>query len=190
MKKLTLLLIAMLGLAGCPDSKSSNRQNGYGGVVGSCVNCGFTPATFSQAVSSQIPQAGLTLIIEGDLNQMNMWGQQGQNPLFSYQGPVAVGGNLNVVSPLILGMCQLPAGQYTVRTLQAGIYNLGTFQVPVVELVGPTRMVVTLTQGTILTDGNGSIASFGALIVGQQGPVMSGWGYQVGGCMDQIGVRF
>ncbi len=205
MKKTVLLFIAMLGLAGCPDNKSSRNGLGNGGLVGTCVNCGFNAAVFSQAVTSEIPQAGLTLSIEGDANQMNMWGHSGQNPLFSYQGPVQVTGHLNVVSALPFGSCLLPAGSYSLRTIQAGVYNIGIFQVPAVELIGPVRMIVTLTEGTILTNGNGVITSFGAVLVGQQGPSVfgGGWGYNqyqspyqsqqnfgMTACGDSVGVRF
>ncbi len=194
MKKLTFLLVAMLALAGCPGKKSPTRYNGDGGVVAPCMNCGAPSAAFSQAVTSELPQASLTLIIQGDLGQMNMLSQHGQNPLFSYQGPITVSGTLNVVSPLLFTMCQLPVGQYSVRTIQAGVYNIGEFLVPAVELVGPTRMVVSLNQGVILTNGNGAITSFGALIAGLQGPVINLWGQQqnmaMGNCGDHIGVRF
>ena len=194
MKKLTLLLITMLGLAGCPGNKGSSNTNGTVGLVGNCVNCGFNPAVFSQAVSSEIPQAGLTLQIAGDANQMNLWARNAQNPLFSYQGPVSVSGTLTVVSMLPFGMCQLPTGQYTVRTIQAGVYNMGVFQVAALELVGPVRMIVALTDGAILTNGDGVITGFGALLVGVQGPSMNSWGYQqnmaMSACSDSLGVRF
>lgn len=195
MKKITLLLITMLGLTGCPDGKSGAR-NGGGGLISNCVNCAFNPAVFSQAVTSELPQARMTLAIEGDANQMNLWGQNGMNPLFSYQGPVSVTGSLSVVSPLPFGMCLLPVGEYVVRTLQAGVYNIGVFQVPAIELLGPVRMIVGLTEGTILTNGNGTITSFGAILFGQQGPTMNqGWGYPqqnlgLSSCMDSMGVRF
>ena len=197
MKKLTLLLITMLGLTGCPDNKSSSNGIGTVGLVGNCVNCGFNPAVFSQPVSSEIPQAALTLSISGDANQMNLWAHNAQNPLFSYQGPISISGTLNVVSMLPFGMCQLPQGTYSVRTMQAGVYNMGTFQVAALELVGQTnqiRMIVGLSEGAILTNGNGGITGFGALMFGVQGPTLNTWGYQGGmsmsNCSDTIGVRF
>lgn len=195
MKKITVLLIAMLALAGCPDGSKKDNTNYNNLGYGNCVNCGFNAAVFSQAVSSQIPQASMNIQLAGDANQMNMWGSHGQNPLFSYQGPISISGTLTVNSLLPFGMCQLPAGQYTMQTIQAGIYSMGTFQVPAVELTGPIRMVVAMTEGTILTNGNGMITGFGALLFGQQGPVlMGGWGMQQGvslsSCNDGIGVRF
>lgn len=196
MKKVTVLLIAMLGLAGCPGSnKGNSNANGTVGIVGNCLNCGFNAAVFSQSVTSEIPQASLTLSLAGDANQMNVWGRNGQNPLFTYQGPISVSGTLSVSSLLPFGMCQLPAGQYSVRTIQAGIYNMGTFQVPALELTGPIRVIVALSEGAILTNGNGVITSFGAVLYGQQGPTMGGWGFPqqnlaMSMCSDTIGVRF
>lgn len=195
MKNITLLIVTMLALTGCPDKGRSNRAGGP--VTGSdCVNCGFSPAAFSQSVSSQIQQADLTISISGDSNQMNMWGSYGQNPLFAYQGPVTISGTLQVHSPLPFGYCQLPVGQYSVRSIQAGLYSIGVFQVPVVELVGPSRMTVALTEGAILTNGNGVISGFGVVMLGLQGPLMIGnWGYpqatqSMSTCYDSMGVRF
>jgi hypothetical protein len=196
MKKVTLLLIAMLGLAGCPSTKGNSSLNGVNGINANCMNCTFTAGVFSQSVTSQIDQAALTLTLAGDVNQMNLWGRNGQNPIFSYQGPISISGTLNVSAyGLLFGMCQLPPGQYTVRTLQAGTYSMGVFQVPVIEFVGPVRLIAALTEGTILTNGNGVITSFGSMLYGQQGPAaMGGWGYQPNmgntSCMDTIGVRF
>ena len=199
MKKLTLLLIAMLGLTGCPDSKNSSSGIGTVGLVGNCVNCGFNPAVFSQPVSSEIPQASLSLSISGDANQMNLWAHNAQNPLFSYQGPISISGTMIVAPGQVLpfGMCQLPQGSYSVRTIQAGVYNMGVFQVAALEVVGQTnqlRMILGLSEGAILTNGNGVITGFGAMLFGVQGPTMTGWGYQGGmsmsACSDTIGVRF
>lgn len=196
--KIGLLIGLMLSLAGCPDNGRNptpiNGYNGYNGY-GNCVNCGFNPATFSQSVSSAIPQAQLNISLAGDINLMNQWAQMGQNPLFSYQGPVTVSGVLNVTSLLPMGMCQLPPGQYQVRSLSAGQYSMGVFQVPALEIVGPARMLVTLGDGVILTNGNGVITGFSAHLFAQQGSGMNtGWGSpgQMGmmGCMDSIGVRF
>ena len=199
MKKLGLLLITMLGLTGCPDNKSSSNGIGTVGLVGTCANCGFNRATFVQPVSSEIPQAGLTLSIEGDANQMNLWANNAQNPLFSYQGPISVSGTLDVFEGQVLpfGMCQLPSDLYDIRTLQAGNYNHGVFQVPALEFIGRTtgfRISVRLTEGTILTNGNGIVSGFGAMFYGLQGPTMNMWGYQGGmtmnSCSDAVGVRF
>jgi hypothetical protein len=198
MKKLGLLVIIMLGLAGCPDnSRNANPGNGQPGFngIGNCVNCGFNPAVFSQAVSSTIPQAQLNITLAGDVNLMSQWAHMGQNPLFAYQGPVAISGTMNVTSVLPMGMCQLPPGQYQVRSISAGQYNMGVFQIPALEIVGPARMVVALGDGVILTNGNGVIIGFSALLIAQQGPVMNGgWGVPGGmgmmGCMDSVGVRF
>lgn len=197
MKKLGLLWMIMLGIAGCPGEKNKTAAPVpvvYNGVVGNCVNCGFNSAVFSQPVTAELPQGSLTLVLSGDSNQMNVWGSAGQNPLFSYQGPISVTGNLNVTSFLPFGVCQLPPGQYSLRTIQAGIYNMGTFEIPAVELAGPVRMVIGLTQGTILTNGNGQISSFGSLLIGLQGPAVMGAYGQPNlaqtNCLDSIGVRF
>lgn len=200
MKKVLLLMTVMMALAGCPDSGSSSKQNINNLGYGACVNCTFSQATFAQNVSSQISQGILTLSLIGDVNQMNMLGSYAQNPLFSYQGQMVLGGTLNLNTDLYLGACRLPVGSYTLQTLQVGTYNRGVFMAPAVELVGPVRVVVSVSEGVILTNGNGIITSFGAVMRGQSGPSAWGMGYpgypsygsygQQANCGDYEGVRF
>jgi hypothetical protein len=197
MKKTVLSLALMLGLSGCPGGRGGSDQNPnpWGNVgIANCTNCGFNAAVFSQSVMSSIPQAELTLSFAGDANIMNRWASMGQNPLFAYQGPMTIAGLLNVSSHLPFGMCQLPPGQYQVRTLQAGVYSMGVFQIPALEIDGPVRMLVSMMDAGILTNGNGVITGFSGLLLGQQGPVMAGNfgapGFGLGSCMDGVGVRF
>ncbi len=199
MKKALILITTMAMLAGCPDNKGSDNSNHHL-AYNACVNCGFGSSTFSQNVAAQIPQGTLTLNLIGDANQMNQWSSYQMNPLFLYQGVLAVGGTLHLTQALQLGMCQLPVGSYNIQTLQAGYYNMGTFEVHGVELIGPVRALVTLTQGVIFTNGNGVISGFGATMVGQNGPAMMPYTYpgypvvgapgQISTCGDGIGVRF
>jgi hypothetical protein len=198
MKKIVIFMLALAGLTGCPDGKNRTANTNYAySAANGCINCGFNQAVFSQAVTSEIPQAQLTINLTGDANQLNLWARNSQNPIFTYQGPIGVNGTLQVNSPLPFGYCQLPVGQYTVRTIQAGLYNVGVFHVPQVEIVGPARIIVALGDGVILTNGNGIITGFSALFIGIQGSsIMNGWNtgltQDVGlaGCGDTVGVQF
>ncbi len=191
MKKTILLLIAMFGLAGCPGNDKGS-SNGTVGVNQLCANCGFNAAAFGQALTSQIPQASLTLSLAGDVNQINMLASMGQNPIFAYQGMMSVSGTMTVVSPLPLGYCYLPAGQYTVQTVQAGQYNMGVFSVPVVQFTGPVTLTAQLVDGEILNSGD-ILTGYAAYFVGLQGPAMmynNGPASSYTSCMDNIGVQF
>ena len=196
MKKLGLLTILMLGLTACPDgSKSGRNQPVYPGGV-PCYNCGFSQSSFGSTVSSTLPQGTLTLTMSGDSRQMGSWFSAG-NPLFTYQGPIVVTGNLSLQMETVLGACLLPRGNYNVVSVQAGTYSMGVFQIPSVELRGPVTAIVALTDGVILTDGMGSLQSFGLVMKGLQGPsvwnmgVMPGPGMGWGtACGDMIGIRF
>jgi hypothetical protein len=206
MKKIAVLLVTALGLAGCPDKNSGNNNvNGNVGVLnGTCVDCGFNPAVFNQQVTSYLPQGEMTLTISGDANQMNVWANNAQNPLFTYQGPVKVEGQLIVYEGLYLpfGFCQLPAGTYRVNTQYAGTYNRGIFQVPTVQFIdvntGLLNMTAALREGGVLTSGSGIITGFSAIFFAQLGRSnFSGWGYpqqlqgqNLSSCSDGIGVRF
>lgn len=216
MKKLLLLTTIMMALTGCPGDKNKGRTYYPGGYTnGNCINCGINEAPMSHAVTATIPQASLTLQLMGDQFGMGS-AAQFSNPIFSYQGPFRARGELFVSSDLLFGNCRLPSGDYIVQTPQSqhpqqlnqGIYNRGVFQVPAVELIarrGHVRMLVALTEGVILTDGNGgAITSFGVMMYGLQGP--SAWninmsynqpygphghmGMQQVQCGDTVGVRF
>lgn len=193
MKKFWLLTITMLALTGCPDKGSSNRNN-YLNPVGpaACVGCGYSQGVLTNSISSSLPQGTLTLNLMGDGSQMSMIASQwGANPAFGYQGPIRITGTLNLVTDLFMGMCRLPMGNYTVQTLQQGIYNVGVFEVPQLELIGPVRALVNLSEGVVLTDGMGTVTGFGAVLRGIQGPQMSWGGYiNNGNCTDFEGVRF
>ncbi|MFN8790819.1 MAG: hypothetical protein ACK5Y2_05110 [Bdellovibrionales bacterium] len=196
MKKLGLLTILMLGLTGCPDGSKSNRnQPVYPGGM-PCHNCGFSQSSFGSTVSSTLPQGTLTLSMSGDSRQIGSWFSY-SNPLFSYQGPFLVSGSLSLQMEVILGACRLPVGNYSVVSVQSGTYSMGVFQVPAVELRGPVSAVVAITDGVILTDGMGSLQSFGLVMKGLQGPsawnmgMMPGPGMGWGtACGDMIGLRF
>lgn len=194
MKKFWLLTIAMLALSGCPDRGAGRKSYpAYPVGVAGCVNCAFSQGALTNSISSTLPQGTLTLNLMGEGNQMAMIANQfGANPAFGYQGPLSVIGTLNLSTDLFMGMCRLPMGNYTLQTLQAGVYNVGVFQIPQVELVGPVRALVNLSEGVILTDGMGTVTSFGAVLRAIQGPLMSwGSGYiNQGNCSDFEGVRF
>jgi hypothetical protein len=196
MKKLVVLMIAMLGLAGCPGkSGSTNNPNGVNGLVQAGTSCPLAAANFSQQLTAAIPQGILTLNLAGDPSQMNAWGMNQIDPAFAYQGPACVYGTLSTNTSLPLGMCQLPAGTYNVRTLQVGQYSAGTFNIPMVELDGPAHVLVSLSQGVVLTSGTQAITGFGALLLGQQGPsAISGfypmYNQAYANCGDSIGIRF
>lgn len=194
MKKFWLLTIALLALTGCPD-KGSDKNNHIAYPIGpaGCVNCNFSHGALTNNISSSLPQGTLSINLMGEGNQMNMIAHQfGTNPAFGYQGPISVVGTLNLSTELFLGMCRLPVGSYTLQTIQAGIYNVGVFHVPQLELIGPVRMLVSLSEGVILTDGMGTVTGFGAVLRGIQGPAVT-WGYgpiTQGPCSDFEGIRF
>jgi hypothetical protein len=207
MKNILMIItsLATVGLlTGCPGKKSTGapyHNNGLG-----CVSCGMqnsVQAQFGTTMTSQIAQASLTLAFTGDAGQLNYWANQGQNPIFTYQGSVGLNATLNVGTELYLGNCRVPVGTYqtTMTTMPGvqsnGVYNMGVFQFSHIQMTGAVNMTFALADGVILTDGLGNIRSFSGLLVALTGiPAMQTWGgvnpMMPGqmGCGDSIGVRF
>ena len=185
-----------LTLAGCPGHKSKSGPVSLTPTYGTCTNCQFQQTGFGSSVTSSLPQGSLTLNFLGDQAQLNALSQYGQNPLFAYQGAVSMTGQLTLTSDLYMGQCRVPVGQYQLQAVQSGQYNMGLFQMPALQLVGPAHLVVTLAEGVILTDGYGHLTGFGAVLYAQQGP--SAWNFMGGpanspgmvACGDMLGIRF
>lgn len=185
-------------LTGCPGKSSNNPivpNNNWG-----CVNCGLNnsiQAQFGTPMTSQISQATLNLAFTGDAQQINYWASQGQNPIFTYQGQVGVTATLQVSQEIYMGACRLAVGTYQMQLIQPGTYNMGVFQFPYVQLVGPTSMTASIVDGVILTDGLGNIRSFSGLLLAQAGvpafPQMGmpmPMGHTQIPCGDSVGARF
>lgn len=197
-------LATMTLLTGCPGKSPSGApriNNGLG-----CVNClqNTLQAQFGSTISSQIPQASLTMAFTGDAQQLNYWSSQGQNPIFTYQGQVGLTATLNVGTELYMGACRVPVGTYQTiaHVAQPGVqsngaYSMGVFQFSRIDMVGQVNMSFAITDGVILTDGLGNIRSFSGLLVALTGvPALQTWGGfnpAMNGsiaCGDSVGVRF
>lgn len=193
----TIGLLATALLTGCPGKSGSNTvppNNNWG-----CVNCGFQNsigAQFGSAISSQVPQGTLVLNLTGDMQQLNFWTSQGQNPIFTYQGQVGATATFQVSQEFLMGACRVAPGTYQMQLIQPGTYNMGVFQFPYAQLIGPTPLTIAFGEGVILTDGLGNIRGFSGLMMAQSGsPAFPNFNYnpqmqsQIP-CGDSVGLRF
>lgn len=167
-----LVLASFFVLAACDDKGSSGKT--VSGYLNSCVNCGNW--TGGYAISSFTAQSYNSSVV---LRNMVLHGNQGTN--IQNQGyyqnnnmnivnsnygygtqQVAVSGNLQILTPSYsYNGCYVPAGSYTVSTIQAGSYSNTYFAVPLLRASGPTNLEMAISGagangGAFLYDKNGT----------------------------------
>lgn len=173
-KKLSLKSLAhfigimSLTLSAFSCAKSGNDPN-RNSVFANCANCDSIAGgqTFYTSKSTDT-MYGMTL----DLSYIGavgytQYGQVGQtqyaayNPIVTYVGAVAAQGTLLVNQPVgqysqaysqygqQYGGCFMPAGAYTVGTLQAGQYNQGAITSLILTAVGPTTAIIVLDKSIV-----------------------------------------
>lgn len=122
-------------LSSCKGSSSGSGQDIYG--IQNCLNCGFIQnggQTFFQSQSTDVSgklSLSLNFMGSGYGYGGSPYGMQGYysgmaSPIVSYQGSVAAVGQLHIhqTSGNYNG-CIIPAGVYTLQTVQAGTWNSG-----------------------------------------------------------------
>ncbi|MBC7754437.1 MAG: hypothetical protein H7Z71_09385 [Moraxellaceae bacterium] len=142
--------IGIIGLSlfvmscGKSGSDANHNNNVYNNGYGAALPGG---QTFYHSISTDITY-GMTV----DLNFIGQVGyNQGYSPIVSYSGPVAVHGTLQVNQPVtqIYGGCYLPAGTYTLQTLQPGQWSQAIASNLVMTAQGPVTAVVTIPHGQV-----------------------------------------
>lgn len=157
------LMSLMVFTVGC-EKKSDNPvavapspYGAYGGV--GCTNCFGNPQLLLGGVRSETPsQDGfMTLdILGGSAIPMNDW-----LALTYYSGSVAVQGVLRITGQSY-NFCNVPAGDYQVRTITAGQMSQKSLSGVIMEGIGPSgaRIVMRMYRGVLVSPssyGNGDV---------------------------------
>lgn len=193
------LLVTAFTMTAC------NRGGGGGGAApvastptfGSCSGCnviGSGTSLFS-APAKGGPSFPVTFAfnVTGDNAIIQQILTAGWSAQKLYNGPIYVNGSFTVSSNTFAGGCQIPAGTYEMSTLQVGQMQSGSFMVPQIEAIGPTRLVFAMGPAVVVDpDANGTVDRIGAQIYFLQGPSMPVYGSTtLGGtiaCGDSMGV--
>lgn len=147
--KPALALGLLMGLTACPDNK--NNQNNPYQVYPNCANCGDLGAGqefFRSQSKNYYGSLILNLNFVGSsiaTNGINYYNSYYQSPVVSYYGPVAVTGNMQVNYNQQYG-CTIPAGSYTITTLQAGQWRSAIAGGLRIQATGPVSVVMSLPQ--------------------------------------------
>lgn len=149
---LMLLLTVMVVAVGCGKKKSRVEENPYaygnGYGYGNCANCvagsSFLLSALGQNISySGQPRMELGLEFYGAGAQAS---QYQQDPYYQYQGQIQAQGRLYVYMG---DQCNIPAGNYVVKTLQAGQVQGQSIYDLVLEARGPVVLQIQLDNNFV-----------------------------------------
>lgn len=151
-------------------ARNGTDQN-VNNVFANCANCGSITGgqTFFQSQSTDTMYGmNLNLNFIGNVGfnpYNNQYGQTQQyqyNPIVSYSGVVAAQGSLQLNQPIgnnfgvynpQLGQqfagCYMPAGTYTVGTMQAGQWNQALVSNLILTAVGPAQVIISIPQAQV-----------------------------------------
>ncbi len=175
--KVLLASAVLLALAACGDKGGNNNNvNNQGniGLYNQCPNCQNLngSALFAAESVDSYGMIRFNWIFTGSNLQAQTYPQQythtqqvpynnqqvygggyyGQTQ-GSYVGPVGVTGSLSISQAINLGYCQLPAGVYTLNTIQPGNWQSSMVNNLRMQAIGPVAINLSLTQGQVSSPG-------------------------------------
>lgn len=156
----TSLFLATAFIIACGGNKSSNNNNqipvnpyGYGYNGYNCPGCSSGSEIYRGESQSLDGSARLSIGFYATQTVNSAYAnpysyQYGLNPV-SYMGPVMAQGQITVnFNYGFNGYCNLPAGSYTVSTLNPGQWSSAVFTQIRVQLLGPVSATAVLS-GTV-----------------------------------------
>ena len=128
-----------LWIFGCNQSGSDNKNNPPPNTV------------YFQGMSQQVFTADMQDYSGRWVMRLNLLGQNNIQPLGSnnpidYSGPISAVGKMNIDLGYSTLGCIIPAGPYTVQTIQAGVLNRSFVGALKLEALGPARVVMAISQ--------------------------------------------
>lgn len=139
------------------------------GPFGACGGCTFSQGVMMTANSSWGNVLNFTMRLIGDSAQM---AAQATSSSGRYTGPVMIDGTLVVTTQQNVGQCVIPAGTYTLSTVQPGqtTSSFGDFTVPQFQAVGPVPLLLSFRYAFPGTTYFGGVGRVTAQLEVLQGP--------------------
>lgn len=132
------------------QSQSSDMMYGLTVNLNFIGNVGYNPYNAQYGQTQQYPY------------NYNQYNNGSYNPIISYQGVVAAQGSLILSQPIgnnygaynpqygqQYGSCFIPAGTYTVGTMQAGQWSSAIIRNLTLSAVGPVQVVISIPQAQV-----------------------------------------
>lgn len=174
-KQLTLKSLAMfVGVMGitlllfsCAKGGADNNANPNNNTNANCVNCTgiVNGQNFFQSQSVDISnQFSLSLNFAGSgttaypttqYSGQTGYPTTGYSMITSYNGLVYAQGQLQIPQGINSYNCSIPAGTYTVQTVQAAQWSYPTISVLVMQATGPVSLMVQLSNAYVEPPGGG-----------------------------------
>lgn len=143
---LTAVTIATAFVIACENKNKNNQanlpvyQNGIGGAEFFRSESKDTNQTLFFNLSF-LSSSGVAAPYYNNLNY--------GSPVINYVGPVAVNGSLSVTMGQYLGGCLVPAGTYTLSTVQTGVWTNAIVQNVRIQAVGPASMILSIRNAQV-----------------------------------------
>jgi hypothetical protein len=143
-----ILMLAVVVLSACPKNNNNNDQNQN--VYVNCVNCSgvVNGPEFLFTDSTELNNSfTLHMSLMGTTNTANYGAY--------YSGPAAVSrGDLQMSQGLYQGYCLIPAGSYSLGTVEAGTYQNGILQGLRIIAQGPATLILRMQSAQISSQNN------------------------------------
>jgi len=188
----TVLIALSVMTTACNKKDSNNNANNgiyydqFGnpispGGIGSCMNCNFAqgPLGTAQSQGGNSYPATITWNMIGDQNIIAQITAQGWNPQKTYTGPIALTGTMTMSQATYAGNCSIPAGQYTLNSMQAGTMSYGGIsQVQLQAVIGGAQITFSLENAVVIdSNADGQIERIAGQLRALMGPSAYGTGY-------------
>lgn len=170
MKFGSLITVALMLFSCGKNNSNNNNNNGYWGYQNGMVG-GQTFFTSQSTDTSN--RLAISLNFMGNTgyynqgynpyNQMNSYNQMpygygyGYNynsPIVSYQGQTVVTGQMQIMQTLGNWGCMIPAGTYTVQTVQPGQWNSAIVTGLSLVAMGPAQIMLSIPQAQVSAKGS------------------------------------
>lgn len=145
-----IILLFALILTGCPKNNNSTDQNLNNNAFAQCINCsGMVNGTeFMMTESNEYNNMFVLRLAFSGSSGVPNYGAY-------YNGAAAVSrGELVVNQNFGQGYCYIPAGTYSMGTLEVGQYASGIFQNIRMVAQGPALVVIRMLNGQISSQNN------------------------------------
>lgn len=147
---LTAALGLALGMSACEKNKDQAQQPIA--VYQNCSNCGgmINGSEFFRSESKDITgYVQLALSFVGSNYIQPQYYSYSGSPIVTYNGIVAANGSISINLPMYNNGCVVPAGSYSISTLQAGTWNRTFVSNIRLQAAGPATLVLSIPRAQV-----------------------------------------
>ncbi len=159
-KKFGVWILALTLISACGKKDDSSSSGGGSAPQNTVFGNGYVIPNGQEALLSSVTSSSLVEPLTVQWNFMANQTIMNQQASYygyariqkSYQGPIAVRGNMIVRQNIFIGTCQVPAGTYTIVPLSQGSWGpFGIINIPSFAAIsGSTQLMLSFTDAVIV----------------------------------------